>query len=113
MSVNTIKSPRDIDALFKGGRRGSHQLVTALISATPDGRGQEGRVVFVAGKRIGNAVFRNRAKRVLRASVRRLGGPWPGIDVALVARGGTGSASADDLDRAILRAVDRAKSRTP
>jgi len=48
------------------------------------------RVGFTASKKIGNAVFRNRAKRRLRALVRDVlpGLAQPGWDYVLVARPG-------------------------
>ena len=45
-----------------------------------------GRVAFIAGKRNGNAVWRNAAKRRLRALCRDLGGPWPNFDVIFLAK---------------------------
>lgn len=47
-----------------------------------------GRVAFIAGKKLGNAVWRNRAKRRMREACREVGGPFPGYDVAFVARKG-------------------------
>ncbi|MDZ4168405.1 MAG: ribonuclease P protein component [Coriobacteriia bacterium] len=105
--MSTIKSSRDIQAIFSRSRRVAHPLVVALIARTPEGRGREGRVVFVAGKRIGNAVTRNRAKRVLRAAYRIRGGSWPGYDIALVAREGTGTAKPDELLAALEDVVSR------
>jgi len=58
--MRTMKSPSEIDVLFKAGRRGSTDLVLVLSVKTPDRRGPAGRVVFVAGKKLGNAVPRNR-----------------------------------------------------
>jgi ribonuclease P protein component len=47
-----------------------------------------GVVAFVAGRRVGGAVARNRARRVLRASWREFAPEIrEGFDVALVARG--------------------------
>jgi ribonuclease P protein component len=106
--MSTIKSSREIQAIFEKSRRVSHPLVILLVTRTPEGRGPSGRVVFVAGKRLGNAVKRNRAKRVLREAVRRCGGPWRGFDVAVMARQDTGSAPASDLDRALLQMVEKA-----
>jgi len=96
--MRTIKSSREIDLIFRDSRRVSHPLAIALIARTPEGRGPGGRVAFIAGKRIGNAVKRNRAKRVLRETVRRSGVDWAGYDVALIARDATGSVSPADLD---------------
>lgn len=51
-----------------------------------DEHDREGRVAFIAGKKLGNAVWRNRAKRRMRALCRDLYGPFEGYDVAFVAR---------------------------
>ena len=45
-----------------------------------------GRVAFIAGKKLGNAVWRNKAKRRMRALCRDLNGPFPGYDVVFLAR---------------------------
>ena len=45
-----------------------------------------GRVAFIAGKKLGNAVWRNAAKRRMRALCRDLNGPFPGYDVIFLAR---------------------------
>lgn len=106
--MKTVRSSREIDRLFADGRRFAHPLVIALVLPTPTGRGPLGRVAFIAGKKLGGAVFRNRSKRVLRESVRKAGGPWPGLDVALIARPGTAFAPADELTSAVRTVMRRA-----
>lgn len=93
--------------VFRGGLRSTGAHITALIAKTPNGRGLDGRVAFVAGKKLGNAVFRNRCKRVLRAAVARRGGPWPGYDVVLISRASTATASAQDLDAQLRRVTSK------
>jgi ribonuclease P protein component len=105
--VRTLKASGEIDALFKTGRRGGTDLISVLSIETPPRRGPDGRVVFVAGKKLGNAVMRNRCKRVMREALRRAGGPWPGVDVALVARGRIADASPEAIDSALTRALQR------
>ncbi len=46
----------------------------------------EGRVAFIAGKKLGNAVWRNKAKRRMRAVCQDLQGPWQDRDIVFVAR---------------------------
>ena len=99
--MRTIRSSREFDELFREGTRVSHPLVIALIRATPSGRGPEGRVAFVAGKKLGGAVHRNRCKRVLRAAARDAGAPWPGMDVILISRPDTAQARAGQLKDAL------------
>lgn len=106
--METLRSPREIDRLFREGKRSAGPLLVVLTAETPTGRGPTGRVLFVAGKKIGGAVSRNRAKRVLREAARRAGAPWRGHDVALIARKGAVSAGQAELDAAIRRALERA-----
>lgn len=105
--MRTVKAPSEIDALFKTGRRGSTDFLMVLSTATPPQRGPEGRVVFVAGKKLGGAVVRNRCKRVMREAVRRAGGPWDGLDVALVARVRIATAAPAAIDAALREALRR------
>lgn len=99
--MRTIRSAAEIDGLFREGTRVSHPLL--LVLAKRSGVAS-GRVVFVAGRKLGNAVARNRAKRVLREALRRAGGPWPATDMALIARPGTGAAAPRELDEALEKA---------
>jgi ribonuclease P protein component len=99
--MGTIKSSREIDVIFRGATRAAHPLLIVLVAQTPEGRGHTGRVAFIAGKKLGGAVLRNRCRRVLREAVRHSDGPWPGFDVVLIARPGTSVASPAELERAL------------
>ena len=82
----TVKSKDDMERLFHEGRRSSSSLVTILTLPSPASIQPDGRLAFVAGKKLGNAPLRSRCKRVLRACASELGAPWPGFDVVFVAR---------------------------
>jgi ribonuclease P protein component len=103
--MGTIKSSREIDTIFRGAKRVAKSLLIVLVARTPEGRGRAGRVAFIAGKKLGGAVLRNRDRRVLRASVRRAGGPWAGWDVVLIARTTTATAGPEALDCALASAL--------
>jgi ribonuclease P protein component len=105
--MGTIKSSREIDRVFREAQRAAHPLIIVLSIQTPEGRGRTGRVAFIAGKKLGNAVVRNRSKRVLREAARRCDAPWPDHDVLLVARPGTRDAACIDLDRALRAQLSR------
>jgi len=96
--VLTLRSAFEIDRLFKDGKRSSSRLLVLLARRREDEVDPRGRVVFVAGRKLGGAVLRNRCKRVMRESCRRAGGPWKDWDVALVARGGIAEATASEID---------------
>jgi ribonuclease P protein component len=107
--VSTIKSSREIDVIFRGAKRSAHPLVIVLSARTPEGRDPSGRVAYIAGKKLGGAVLRNRCRRVLREAVRRACGPWPGHDVVVIARPGTAQARPDALDDALASALRKSQ----
>jgi ribonuclease P protein component len=64
-----LRSNRDIQTVKHHGRRISTDLFNLLAYKMDDG---PSRVGIIVGKRFGNAVRRNRAKRVFRELVRQL-----------------------------------------
>lgn len=94
--METIKSSQEISNLFDNGRSYSNRYVSFLIGKRSSERSGSknksnehdlyGRVAFIAGKRHGNAVWRNSAKRRLREICRQLGGPWANYDVIFIAK---------------------------
>ena len=90
--MDTIKSSIEISDIFANGKRFTASSITLLVQAKAE-HDQPGRVAFIAGKKLGNAVWRNSAKRRLRAIAFDLGGPWPGYDVIFIARSATTSDS--------------------
>lgn len=106
--MSTIKSTREIDTIFRTATRVAHPMLIALVARTPEGRGRTGRVAFIAGKKLGGAVLRNRCRRVLREAARRAHAPWAGYDIALIARPGTATATATELDAALSSVISRA-----
>jgi ribonuclease P protein component len=81
--METIKSKQDFEKVFSGGKRANSRLVRMTVLRLNEGG--PARVAFVAPKRLGNAVFRNRCKRVLREAARQAGLPRAGFDVILFA----------------------------
>lgn len=56
---------------------------------------------MIASKKVGDAVRRNRAKRLLREAARRV--PWTaGLDVVLVARPGCAGSDLEHVRREVL-----------
>ena len=65
--------------------------------STEEQHDHQGRVAFIAGKKLGNAVWRNKAKRRMREACRAVGGPFNGYDVAFVARKNTVECDYSDM----------------
>lgn len=82
----TIKSSAEISYIFSHGKRYHTAGVQILIVRDSSQHGRMGRVAFIAGKKNGNAVWRNAAKRRMRNVCSALGGPWPGIDIVFLAK---------------------------
>jgi ribonuclease P protein component len=106
--LDTIKSSREIDSIFRESTKAAHPLLMVLVTPTPARHGARGRVAVIAGRRLGSAVLRNRCRRVLRESIRRCRGPWPGWDVAVVARAQTAAGKPEDVDRVLRDLLERA-----
>jgi len=86
---NTIKSKDRISWLFAHGRRYSSSGILFLYDRLTHGEqanAVDGRVAYIAGKKLGTAPTRNTAKRRLREAAREAGAPWSGFDVVLVAQ---------------------------
>lgn len=104
--MRTIKSKIDFERVFTRGRKLSDSLLRVRIVTTQDTR--PGRVAFVAAKRLGTAVFRNRCKRVLREAARISGLPRDNYDIILMSTHATHDCSPDKVARSLNKLLDRA-----
>ncbi len=102
----TIKSKRDFEKVFSSGKRANDPLLRIRLAKANEG--DPGRVAFVAPKRLGNAVFRNRCKRVLREAARECGLPKDGFDVILFSTKETYSSNPHDVARSLEKLMKRA-----
>lgn len=86
--MDIIKSSTDISDLFSRGRRIHTPHITLIVSPKECGRleSTSGRVAFVAGKKNGNAVWRNGAKRRMREICRQLELQDKGVDIIFLAK---------------------------
>lgn len=87
--LQTIKSNDQISELFKNGKRESNRYLTFIYIPSKlktSEHDQQGRVAFIAGRKLGNAVWRNSAKRRLREIYREIDGSWKNNDILIVAR---------------------------
>ena len=108
---STIKSNADISLLFSQGKRISTPFITMLAMKRSDRHDHDrnhGRVAFIAGKKLGCAVWRNGAKRRMRAIVCDLGGPWEGYDIVFMARSPILKASYAKVSSACEKALTKA-----
>lgn len=82
-AVDRLREGRDIAAVLRGRRQRAGRL--AVVHVRTDRADGLPRIAVVASRRVGSAVARNRAKRLLREAARQVA--WqPGVDVVLIAR---------------------------
>ncbi len=102
-----LKAESDVQRVWQQGRAFAHPLV--LVRVRANGL-DHSRAAFVAGKKLGDAVTRNRAKRRLREAVR----PYfpqiaAGYDLVVIARGNITEAPFTDIQRAVVELLKKAK----
>jgi ribonuclease P protein component len=102
-----LRTGREFDAAFKQGARLEGRLF--LLVAAPNGQAFD-RLGLAVSRRVGGAVERNRARRLLRESFRRLeGAPGPGVDLVVVARAALVGVGQAEVDRELRERVRRIK----
>jgi ribonuclease P protein component len=96
----TLRQARQFELVYTQGRKSATSaLVLFHLERAPDRR-----VAYVASRKVGNAVQRNRAKRVLRAALAEVERRWGPVEgwLILVARRETGELGSREV-AAVLR----------
>lgn len=100
MKGQTLKENKDFRRLYY---RGKNEASSALVTYGMKSRGNGVRYGITTSKKIGGAVERNRARRVIRVAFRniepRINGSW---DFVFVARTRTTKCKEDAVEKAML-----------
>ncbi|MFP4560024.1 MAG: ribonuclease P protein component [Thiohalorhabdus sp.] len=93
-----IKKPREFQRVFQGGAKTVGRFFVVFARRRDKARARLGLAV---GRKVGNAVVRNRIKRLVREGFRHEQDRLQGLEVVVVARGsaarGTSGQLTDDL----------------
>lgn len=105
-----LRRASDLRYVRLKGRRWSSGLFVLIVAPRhADLDTQETRFAIVAGRRVGNAVARNRLKRRMREIVRhQLPEIRPGFDCMLIARTPASQANFTEMEADILSLLGRA-----
>lgn len=104
----TLKSA-EIGIVLAEGKRLHHNLCTVFILKSANQRDLEGRVGYIAAKRLGGAVWRNRSKRVMRAAMSLADVSISGYDIVVVANQKTQVAGSREVAQALRNLFDKAQ----
>lgn len=103
---NRLRLATDFAQLRKNGQKFVHPLAILVCGANEQ---DATRFAFPASRKTGNAVKRNRARRLLREAVRlQLDDLKSGRDCLLIIRGRTAKASFSEVATAVDQLFDRA-----
>lgn len=101
--MERLKSPQEFSAVYNQGK--PHFGKYVVISVLPANR-SVARVGFAVGKKVGNAVTRNKIKRRLRAIVQNQSSQIsPGFDLVIGAKRNSVTANFQDLAEDVSRVL--------
>ncbi len=105
MNTETMKLNKDFKRVYYRGKSAVRQSVVVYALRNRQGRNRLG---LTCGKAVGNAVRRNRAKRVMRESFRLLEQELKqGFDIVIVARSRAVDKSFWDVDADVRAAMQK------
>ena len=99
----TLRNQNDFNRVYKKGKsKGSKYVVILFLKNNLD----YSRFAFVASKKVGNSVKRNRARRLMREAFRSFSYKMkPGYDVVFVARNTIEGCSEEEVQRCMYGAT--------
>lgn len=105
--METLKTNGDFERVRRNGRTWATGLVVLNAAKSVS---DSNRFGFIAGKKVGNAVARNRARRLMREAVRlRLSFIKPGWDLVWIARAGIADKKLDAVKVSVDELLRRAR----
>ena len=106
---DVLRKQEDFNRVYKKGKSVGDRYVVIFCLKNDLGYS---RTSYLASKKVGNSVHRNRARRLMRESVRLLGGLPQGYDFIIIARNTINERKCADVKKSIEAALRRLKKKT-
>ena len=102
-----LRKKEDFDAIYKAGRSVPDRYIVLFYRKNDL---PYNRTAFLASKKVGNSVHRNRAKRLMKESYRlNLEKFSTGYDLIFIARNTINGKKLRDVEKSMLNAAERGK----
>lgn len=108
LKEDILRKDKDFQALYKKGRSGSSKYVVIFYKRNGT---SENRKAVLASKKVGNSVERNRARRLMKESFRKMENELKqGYDILFIARNTITSdnAKCQDVEKAMKTLLKKA-----
>ncbi len=106
LKKDVLRNKKDFSRIYKRGRSTGERYV--VVFCLKNGLGYN-RLAYLASKKVGNSVQRNRARRLMRESVRQIGDLEQGYDIIIIARNTINDRKCADVKKSIEAALNRLK----
>ena len=106
-----LHSPADFQRVYKGGKRAGDGLFA--VNALANGLGFARLGMSVSTRTVGNAVRRNRVRRIIREVFREHHGELPAVDLVVTSRPGARDALRPAIVTSLERLIERALPPSP
>lgn len=105
LKKNVLRNDKDFSKIYKRGKSVGDRYVVLFYRKNGLPYNRTG---FLASKKVGNSVQRNRAKRLMKESYRKLEGTLPtGYDFILIARNTINGKKCAEVEKSLYSAFKR------
>lgn len=109
LKKGVLRGQSNFDRVYRKGKTAADRYV--IIFHKKNGS-DENRIGFLASKKIGNAVARNRARRLMKEAFRQTEDlPYSGEDIIFIARKGIDEVKMQDVKKSMENAMRRRNNR--
>lgn len=106
LKPNVLRRKSDFSALYNKGKSVGDRYVVVFYRKN---QLDFNRIAFLASKKVGNSVERNRARRLMKESYRQLEGELvQGFDIIIIARNTIQGTKCRDVEKSLKSAIARA-----